>query len=289
MTDRDSERIITVTFNSIAVRFCVSEVSRDSPGRVYGALYAGRFYEEELLRYIHSLGLRGGAYVDVGACIGAHTLFFAAVCGAERVHSVEPRPVAVRQLRANVALNAVGGRVVVHHAAACDVPGPIVADDGGRFRGVRLSSVVRDRVILMKVDVDGMEPEALRGAARILRQDRPVVFVTARSAPDYEEVLRTLRRYHYEPTGKCFNATPTYEFVRVPADRHPLARSVPQAARRLVPRALRRRVGVVVRRLPRRWRMIGSHLDSLVSDPMVRVAVPPGARYARRTRGDVVT
>jgi hypothetical protein len=252
MTDHGSEHVITVAFNRIAVRFHGSEVSRDSPGRVFGALYRGRFYEEELLRYIYSLGLRGGAYVDVGAFIGTHTLFFAAVCGAERVHSVEPRPSSVRQLRANVALNAVGERVTVHHAAACDVPGRIVADDGGHVRGVRLSSVVRDRVVLMKVDVDGMEPEALRGAARILRRDRPVVFVTARSAPDYEAVVRTLRRYHYAPTGKCFNATPTYEFVWVPADQHPLAPTVPQAVRRFVPKTLRWRVGAVVRRLLRR-------------------------------------
>jgi hypothetical protein len=249
MTHHSSEQVITVAFNGTAVRFHEAEVSRDSPGRVFGALYRGRFYEEDLLRYIYSLGLRGGAYVDVGAFIGTHTLFFAAVCGAERVHSVEPRPSSVRQLRANVALNAVGARVTVHQAAACDVPGSIKADDGGHVRGVRLSSVVRDRVVLMKVDVDGMEPEALRGAARILRRDRPVVFVTARSAPDYEEVVRTLRRYHYAPTGNCFNATPTYEFVRPPEDRHTLPRTLPQAIRRFVRRTLRVPVGIVRRRL----------------------------------------
>lgn len=45
------------------------------PGRVAFFHKKGKIYEIHMLEYIRKLGI-GGAYIDVGANIGNHTLFF---------------------------------------------------------------------------------------------------------------------------------------------------------------------------------------------------------------------
>ena len=48
----------------------------------------GKYYEQAMLDYIR-VNYPGGTYIDGGACIGNHTLYFAALC-AQQVIAVEP-------------------------------------------------------------------------------------------------------------------------------------------------------------------------------------------------------
>jgi FkbM family methyltransferase len=272
--------LITFEYEDTVVHFDDTGLNRDKPGLIHGQLMHGRFYEEPFLRYIRSLELRG-CYVDVGAHVGNHTVFFARICNAERVHAFEPLPTAFRRLQANVRLNDVADRVVLHQLAltnqTCDVvltrgrqthvvPTPLQDERPAHTHvvpGRRLDDIVHDRVVVIKVDVEGMEPAVFDGARRLIQQGRPVIFAEAATAPEYSAVCHVLRSLGYVPTGRRFNWTPTYEFVHAanPLTRwtnNTLARmwdlaDSPSGRRaiRLLPRTMRRRL--------RRWTPRGQH------------------------------
>jgi FkbM family methyltransferase len=236
--------MITLDFEGTEVRFQETGVTPANPGLVHGALYQGKFYEEPFLRYIQSLQRRG-TYLDIGAFVGTHTLFFALICGAERVHSFEPRPSVHARLAANVQLNDVADRVTLHRVALTDRPGEISLTFGGETSivpGMRLDDLVSEPVAVIKIDVEGMEPVVLAGARRLLRRSRPVVFAEAGTAPEYEAVVRAMKQHGYVPTGRVWNATPTHEFFHLPWQRRVMESPLGSKARRLLPLGLRRRL-----------------------------------------------
>ena len=236
--------MLTLNFEGTEVRFDETGVAKANAGLVYGALYQGYFYEETFLRYIQSLQVRG-TYLDIGAFVGTHTIFFSMICGAERVHSFEPRPSVHARLAANVELNELADRVTLHQVALTDTPGELSLTFGGVTNivpGMRLDDLVTEPVALIKIDVEGMEPVVLDGARQLLRRSRPIVFAEAGTAPEYEAVCRTMKGHGYRPTGRVFNATPTYEFVPVTWQRRLMDSSAGRAVRRALPLRLRRRL-----------------------------------------------
>lgn len=213
--------MITVETEGVVCRFDGTWiVDRDHPGLIHGALLKGVFYEQRFLQYIRSLQ-RPGVYVDVGAAVGTHSIYFAMLCDAKRVYALEPLTHNFELLTKNVALNELAGRVTPMKTAASDRQGEMLLTMG-RFSEVvaidRLDNLIREPVSVIKVDVEGMEPEVLRGATRILRKDRPQVFAEAATKPEFGQLSSLLRPLGYEATGRVFNATPTYEFAPIPAD-----------------------------------------------------------------------
>ena len=137
-----------------------------------------------------------GSWIDLGANIGT-TVIPAALAGA-RCHAVEPEPGNVALLRRNIARNGVAGRVSVHEAAAWHEAAELAfeiapsnlgdhrvrtaAPDGGSAYGEadRTTIAVRARPVdtlieagglagpvLVKVDVQGAETQALAGGAAL--------------------------------------------------------------------------------------------------------------------------
>jgi FkbM family methyltransferase len=190
-----------------------------------------KLYEERFLEHIRSLDRRG-VYVDVGAHLGTHTVWFASLCPATHVHAFEPVGRFAGVVQRNLAANGVSDRVTLHRVGLSDRAGRAsnrlslehqvgfvdeAAATDESFEIVRLDKVVRrGPVAVLKLDVEGMEAAALRGAGRILSKWRPAVFAEAHSPAAAEEIGQVLRRYGYQPTGRVFNATPTYEFTAPP-------------------------------------------------------------------------
>ncbi len=158
----------------------------------YEAMVWARQEEEAEVRALDRLLVPGDHFVDCGAGIGLWALSAAAAVGETgRVTAFEPNPQTCRRLRDNLAASAaIGGRVIVVPMAVLDARGELTFEAGahhnlshvvatsGDFQApaVTLDEYIGDgRVAGIKLDVEGCEAAALRGAARLLARDRPWV------------------------------------------------------------------------------------------------------------------
>jgi FkbM family methyltransferase len=157
----------------------------------------------------------GQTVVDLGANIGAHALAFARMTGpAGAVVAVEPQPEAFRLLCANLALNRVGHVRPLHAAAAADAgfirvpvldyaePGNYGGVELGGGTGAEVATIALDSLALpachlVKIDVEGMENEALDGAARTIARHRPLLYVENDREARSRELIERLGRLGY--------------------------------------------------------------------------------------------
>jgi FkbM family methyltransferase len=192
----------------------------------------GRFYEEDLLRAIAALN-RPGVYVDVGAHIGNHALFFAAECPSTLVIGFEPwspsYALAVSTMQANHVADKV--HLIEHPVSSRDgapvtyVPpqgrhntgmGHTIA--GGESLAVSLDGTIRslapnEPVALIKIDVEGAEMEVLHGAKATIARWRPIIAIETKTRTGHQqsdEFLTT--RFAYAWAGR-YCATPTQLYL----------------------------------------------------------------------------
>jgi FkbM family methyltransferase len=141
----------------------------------------------------------GQNVVEVGANIGAHTVALArAVAPHGQVVAFEPQRACFAFLQAQIALNQLANVVALNEAVGRErgtlwLPA-INYTATGNFGGISLTGTpskgahavavvtlderLRDvPVALIKVDVEGMEEEVLRGAARLIQQHKPILYV----------------------------------------------------------------------------------------------------------------
>jgi|SRR5579872_2370179 len=166
------------------------------------AIYLGMF-ERGTALVLRDLVQPSSLVLDIGANIGFHTLHLANLVGPSgRVLAFEPTDFAFRKLQHNLELNPVlSPRVEVFHCFLSEsddasVPGavysswPLAKETGlhakhlGREMATRsaqgrgLDSVLAEhadrRVQLVKLDVDGFECSVLKGATKMLREDKPI-------------------------------------------------------------------------------------------------------------------
>jgi FkbM family methyltransferase len=168
---------------------------------------------------------------EVVADIGAHVGVFTAQAlrlGAAKVIAVEPDPVNVICLRRNFEREIATGRVLIvpegawdsvqeiefHQGDANSGTGSFVLETGSR--GVRvpvrplddmLSRLGVPRATFIKMDIEGAEREALRGAAKTIRAWGPRMMLDAyHRADDQEtlpEIIHGLRASYQMTWGPC--------------------------------------------------------------------------------------
>lgn len=141
----------------------------------------------------------GDHVVEVGANIGAHTVGLAKAVGAQgRVDAFEPQRACFALLQAQIALNQLHN-IHAHREAVSSAAGQIFVPavnyaEPGNFGGIALSPeraptsepvdvvTLDDRIgdrrcSLLKVDVEGMEEDVIRGATRLIEKNRPLLYV----------------------------------------------------------------------------------------------------------------
>ena len=159
----------------------------------------------------------GMTIIDVGANIGAHTLYFAEVAGpGGTVLAFEPQRTLHQMLCANLALNEVGNARAMQMGLGRS-PGQafIPAIDygqSGNFGGVSLDAQERggetvmvvpldgiglDACHFIKIDVEGMEEEVIAGAAGVIKRDRPVLYVENDRRPKSAGLIARLQALNY--------------------------------------------------------------------------------------------
>ncbi len=166
------------------------------------AIYLGDVFERNTKKALRSLVAESGVVLDIGANIGAHTLHLAKLVGPSgRVMAFEPTAFAYRKLRRNIELNpSLAARISTFNCFLAErdnntLPDkiysswPLVleaelhAKHLGRAMSTKnastrsvdsvLAEAGNPAVQLVKLDVDGFECEILRGARKLLRDQKP--------------------------------------------------------------------------------------------------------------------
>lgn len=184
---------------------------------------SGDFYERELLSYLRLLGLRGECAVDVGANIGNHSIFFAAFL-AEKIISIEANKDLVPILRENLSANGCQYEIIAAAIGSENGPGRIsyplennigagkIIRGAGDINIITLDQAVpRKGVFLIKIDVEGMEMDVLKGATQLIEAQYPDLVIEASTAAEFHEIDAFLRSFGYRCLSK-WNSTPTYHF-----------------------------------------------------------------------------
>lgn len=164
------------------------------PGQGAWCAIAGLGYEPELPWILGRLG-PGDTFVDVGANTGIYTVHAARKVGPTgKVFSVEPCEPATKILEKNVENNGLGPTVRIIRAAASEANGSFyLSGDPDRWNALQLSAAPsaaqlpilgmtldsllegQERVRAIKIDVEGLEAEILKGAARTLARHKPAL------------------------------------------------------------------------------------------------------------------
>jgi FkbM family methyltransferase len=187
-------------------------------------LYGEYGYGE--VEFFNQAAQTGDIVVDLGANIGIHTLFFSKNVGPTgAVVAVEPQRLVFQNLCANLALNNITN-VVAINAAAGDAPGKIlvpVLDPNAQnnFGGLALGefpsgesvdvmtvdAMNLPKVKLIKVDVNGMELQALKGCVQTISRLRPLLYVCNERQDKAEALIRFIDSLDYR---MFWHITPVY-------------------------------------------------------------------------------
>jgi FkbM family methyltransferase len=209
---------------------------KDDPYFIQEFERSGSLYESDVLLHIAHRGPRGGLFIDVGAHVGNHTLFFASFL-AEHVIAVEPNPASAALLKENIGANDLENVTVVEVAvgrrsgyARLVLPkGPntntgmvsLEQTETGTSGPVQVTTL--DELVdadpenlpvrLIKIDAEGMQEDVIRGATEVLRNYGPQLVIEAATDTERADLEAYLAPFGYENVARLAD-TPTYHFVR---------------------------------------------------------------------------
>ncbi|MEO1528543.1 MAG: FkbM family methyltransferase [Planctomycetota bacterium] len=204
------------------------------------ALRRGQFYEHDFLSFIAERYSAPGLFVDVGAFVGNHAIFFAKHCRAGHVIAFEPFPTTFALMKYNVRLNALSGSITCVNKAVSDQPGELKMsvvnkknrgmnriDQSGKTP-VEVSTLDQELsdtipISFLKIDAEGHGANVLRGARNLITLHRPTIAVELEpdtngdaDAPDASDaandpVANLMEEFGYVVRSQ-HNVTPTLIF-----------------------------------------------------------------------------
>lgn len=219
--------IVDVKYPSATVKAII----KDDKEHIQKHWVLGSFYEAKgggLLNYLYKHVDTGGKWIDIGASIGNHTMFFDAVMMADEIVSFEPLKSSFNHLKENVELNKIKNISIVNCALGavdgyCTMEtvnpqqiGMTQVRDGDDVRLKRIDDLnLFDGYDVIKIDVEHYNKELLEGAKETFTKGKGLIFIEAESNEEREEVDSIMITYGYKrkPNLK-FNSTPTYLYTK---------------------------------------------------------------------------
>ena len=153
------------------------------------------FTELPSLKKMDELIPENAAILDIGANIGNHTMYWltASPKRAKYVYAFEVIDETYEILKKNIALNGLQNRTTLFHfgLGANNTTASISAmnlnnmgatsiqeDKNGKFQIRKLDDVkLNHKIDFVKIDVEGLEIDVIKGAKRFLTKDRPIIWV----------------------------------------------------------------------------------------------------------------
>jgi len=170
-----------------------------------GNIYAGLHEFVDMAFCLHVLR-SGDLFVDVGANIGSYTVLASKVIGANSL-SLEPVPVTFERLIRNININEINNLVDSRRCAVgnangtlkfssdCDTTNQVVDEN---YVGVAIEVPVTSldtmlenlKPTLIKIDVEGYEPQVIEGAIKTLMCDSLLAILLETVNPEIERALK---------------------------------------------------------------------------------------------------
>lgn len=197
-------------------------VNIDTRYKVERIMWSG-VYEPSLYRWLQTMNTSDWVCMDIGANVGAVTLMLAKMIGPNgQIISFEPGPPNISRLLANCALNPeLESRITVVQSGVGATPAELWwSEEAGNPGNAMVSSTGTHRVPIstidayiqehplttldfIKIDVEGMELDVMRGAEGTLRRFHPTLYFEtlpryskAQGGSNFEEIENLLARKH---------------------------------------------------------------------------------------------
>lgn len=168
----------------------------------------------------------GHNIIEVGANIGVHTVSLARAVGPQgRVWAFEPQHIIFQNMCANIALNNLTN-VYAYNAGCGDKADEILIPDinyakANNYGGVALEDlekgegkmpipIVRldkkiqaDRIDLIKIDVEGMEENVLKGAQGLIKKHKPILYIENDRTEKSQSLIKYIFKLGYKIWWHC--------------------------------------------------------------------------------------
>jgi FkbM family methyltransferase len=168
----------------------------------------------------------GDVFIDIGGYVGSYSISAARTVGSTgRVVTLEPDLKNRRQLERNLALNQITNCQVLP-VAAWSSSGTIgwhqdshpvfhkveKSEDSRTIEAIRIDDLVQrlslKRVDWIKMDIEGVEVDALKGAPDTLARFRPQLFIEIHET--LQPIGELLARFNYSITNSTFDRPPEH-------------------------------------------------------------------------------
>lgn len=176
----------------------------------------GEFSEGEI-ELFKQIIRKGYVVFDIGANIGTHTLFFAQVVGLEgEVYAFEPQRILFQTLCANMALNSIVNSYCYNLAVGKKLGSMLVPqmkpwlnfnfgglsllnqESGEKVKVISIDSLSLSRCHLIKIDVEGMEIDVLKGCRDTIKRFQPILYVENNLKENGKDLIQFIDSLGYD-------------------------------------------------------------------------------------------
>ena len=212
------------------------ELYVDPSGQWQNQMLSGN-YDDFFFKFLENINLSGKTAFDVGAHLGFHTLHFAQKVGPHgSVVAFEPNPVNIQRLQMIVNRNKeITNQITLIKKAVSEKKGTInflcadIVEDGSScggfidgsdtfyerasyeekrgFRPITIETVSIDEAVqsgtlrkpdIIKIDIEGAEYLAIKGAISVLKKYAPILLIEIHSKFNSENIFPVLKNLGYE-------------------------------------------------------------------------------------------